>query len=95
MWKKIKQDLIERFGNWDTVKGLYGLIASIITLYVAIAYVNYVIIVCGALWAIYGIIHHLYEAFANPIKAKIKEEDLIFKRKIAMGAQHVVDTLKQ
>lgn len=95
MWRKIKQDLIERFGNWDTVKGIYGLIASIITLYVAITSVNYVIIVAAALWAGYGIVHHLYEAFANPIKAKLKEEELLLKRKIAQEAQHVVDTLKQ
>lgn len=82
MWNKIKRDLRERFWNYDTLKGIVGFICSSIVLYQAINHVNYVILYGFACGGFYFIVHHFYEMFANPIKKKIKEEELILARKL-------------
>ena len=84
--KELKMDLKERFLNYETAKGLYFVLAGLITVYVSVFYQQYVIQVLGVTWGWYSVSEGLRKIFVNRIKQAVKQEELQEEHKNVVSA---------
>ena len=81
----IKSDFKERFVNYETVKGIYFLLAGLLTTYISIFYQQFVIQGIGATFGLYFVIEGLRKIFINRIKQIAKQTKLIKAREKRVG----------
>jgi len=82
MWQKVKQDMKERFLNFETAKGAYMVPAGLVIVYAAVFHIAYVIQVSFALMGWFIFSEGLRKIGVNRIKQAQKKEQLLAARKV-------------
>lgn len=70
--KKFKIDCKERFLNFETLRGLYLTPAGLITCYVSIYHIQYIIQAMGLSFGWYIVSDGLHKILVNRVKQKVK-----------------------
>lgn len=79
-WAGIKQDIKERFFNFETAKGFYLVPVGLFGLWVAVLHVEYVIQAMGAAYFGYMVFEGVRKILVNRIKQGLKRGQLAAKR---------------
>lgn len=81
-FESIKQDFIERFANFETVKGVYLLPAGLAGLWVVTYHLQFILQVFGLACFGYMAIEGVRKIGVNRIKQALKAEERKIRRKI-------------
>lgn len=83
MWNKIKRDIVERFLNFETAKGIYLVPAGLLIIYVTIFYIQFILQAVFITGGVYMISEGLRKVFVNRIKQSVAKDKLVEARKAA------------
>jgi len=85
MWEKIKQEIRERFLNFETAKGIYMIPAGSVIIYVSVYYQQYLFMATGVIFGWYCVSEGLRKMLVNRFAQARKQKEIADAREALAG----------